>query len=364
MSRLSAHFTVRFPDFTLNADLDVPVEGFSVIFGPSGCGKTTLLRCLSGLERSPDGFLKVGGEVWQDETKGIFLPVSRRPIGYVFQDGRLFAHLSVKGNLLYGYQRSSGADENARFDQVADIMGIEPLMKRRTHQLSGGEKQRVAIARALLTRPRLLLMDEPLAALDARRKLEIIPYLQRLQTELSLPVFYVTHSLNEVLQLVDTMVLLDRGRVVSVGPVEDVFSRLGLRKHIGPSLVGAALDTTVVEQDDEFNLTVLEFKGRTLYAPKQDLPLGSRLRVHIHAEDVAIAVSPIQDETSVVNVLPAKILEVSDNGKDEYKAEVKLDIGCPLLVTITRKSLARLNLRPGQEVFAHVKAMRMVHEIE
>ncbi len=364
MSFLSANFKVTFSDFSLNVDLNVQVKGFTVIFGPSGCGKTTLLRCLSGLERSPDGFLKVGDEIWQDESNEIFLPVSQRPIGYIFQEARLFPHLNVEGNLKYGFKRNPNPNGDTHFNRVLHIMGIEPLLKRRPYQLSGGEKQRVAIARSLLTNPRLLLMDEPLAALDAKRKQEILPYFQRLQSELDIPVIYVTHSLNEVLQLVDTMVLMDGGTIKSIGPVEEAFSHLDLQQRIEHSLVGGVLDATVIRQDEEYRLTVLEFKGQTLYVPKQEVAVGSRLRVHINAGDVALAVSLIQHQTSVLNVLSGKVLEVGSSAKDDYMTHVKLDIGCPLLATITRKSLDTLNLQPGQEVFAHIKAIRMAHEFD
>ncbi len=364
MSLLSAKFKVSFPDFNLNVDLNVQVKGFTVIFGPSGCGKTTLLRCLSGLERSPEGFLKIGEEIWQDEANGIFLPVSQRPIGYVFQEARLFSHLNVEGNLKYGYKRSSNPNGIFHFNQVMNIMSIESLLKRRPHQLSGGEKQRVAIARALLTCPRLLLMDEPLAALDLKRKQEILPYFQRVQAELNIPVFYVTHSLNEVLQLVDTMVLMDRGAVKSVGPVEETFSNLSLKNRIGHSLVGGVLDAVVVRQDEAYQLTVLEVKGQTLYIPRQEVLVGNKLRVHIHAGDVALAVSDTRGQTSVLNVLSGKVVEIDSGSKDDYMTHVKLDIGYPLLATITRKSLDTLKLKPGQVVYAHIKAIRMAHEFD
>ena len=243
-------------------------------------------------------------------------------------------------------------------------MGLGSLLSRHPVNLSGGEKQRVALARALLTRPRLLLMDEPLAALDAKRKQEILPYFQRIQSELSIPVFYVSHSLNEVLQLVDTLLLMDQGKIVAAGPVEDVFSHPNLERHLGHSLVGTVLGTTVVRQDEEFQLTVLKFNDHILYVPRRDVCPGNRLRVHIRAEDVTLAVAPIEDQTSVLNVLPAQIVEVRSNAEDGCKVDVILDIGCPLLASITRKSLAHLNLQSGQNIYAHIKAIRMAHELD
>ena len=363
MNQLSAKFKLGFDEFTLDTALEVPVYGFTVLFGPSGSGKTTFLRCMSGLERAPGGFLQIGNEVWQDEKQGIFIPVSKRQIGYVFQEGRLFPHLRVEGNLRYGFKHRNPQNGEALFNQVVEIMGLSSLLNRRHNNLSGGEKQRVALARALLTRPRLLLMDEPLAALDAKRKAEILPYFQRMQCELHIPIFYVTHSLNEVLQLVDTMLLIDQGKIVASGPVEDVFSHPDLGIHLGHTLVGSILDTTVVRQDEEFQLTVLKFKNQTLYVPRRDVAPGNRLRVHIRAEDVAVAVAPIQNQTSVLNVLSARVVETRPSADDNCKIDVRLDIGCPLLATITRKSLSHLNLQPGQNVYAHIKAIRMAHEL-
>jgi len=364
MKKLFAKFNLPFPGFMLNTELEVPVEGFTVLFGPSGSGKTTFLRCLSGLERAPHGFLKIDDDIWQDEDRGIFLPVNERPIGYVFQDTRLFPHLSVEGNLHYGFNRRVPEKKEVLFNQIVKIMDLGLFLDRRPNKLSGGEKQRVALARALLTRPGLLLMDEPLAALDTKRKREIIPYFQRLQSELRIPIFYVTHSLEEVLQLVDTMLLMEQGKIIAAGPLVEVFSRPEIGAHLGHSLAGSILDTIVDRQDNDFKLTVLKFKNQTLYVPRRDVPIGSRLRVHIRAEDVSLAISPIQDQTSVLNVLAARVLGTSPSLEDECKVEVRLDIGCFLLAAITRKSLEHLNLQPGQNVYAHIKAIRMAHELD
>ena len=364
MKLLSAKFKLGFDEFTLNVELEVPVHGFTVLFGPSGSGKTTFLRCMSGLERAPGGFLQIGDEIWQDENRGIFIPVSERQIGYVFQEGGLFPHLKVEGNLRYGLKYRSPQNGEALFNQIVDIMGLAPLLNRHHNTLSGGEKQRVALARALLTQPRLLLMDEPLAALDTKRKIEILPYFQRMQSELRIPIFYVTHSLNEVLQLVDTMLLIDQGEIVASGSVEEVFSHPNLGTHLGHTLVGSVLDTTVIRQDEGFQLTVLKFKDQTLHVPRRDVSPGSRLRVHIRAEDVAIAVAPIQNQTSVLNALPARVVKIRPSANDTCKVDVRLDIGCPLLATITRKSSSHLNLQPGQDVYAHIKAIRMAPEFD
>ena len=220
------------------------------------------------------------------------------------------------------------------------------------------------MARAVLASPRLLLMDEPLVGLDSKLKNKILPYFQRMQSELNIPVFYVTHSLNESLQLANTMLLMDKGKIVVTGSIEDVFLSPDLGLHLGQALVGSVLDTTVARQDEEFQLTILKFKEQTLYVPRRNVALGSKLRIHIRAEDVTLAIAPIQSQTSVLNVLPAWVVTTRTSSKDNCKVEVELDIGSPLLATITRKSLSQLNIKSGQKVYAHIKAIRMAHEYD
>ena len=362
MKKLTASFEVRFPGFHLDTRMEVPCRGVTVLFGPSGSGKTTLLRCLCGLQRSPSGFLRLGEEIWQDESRGIFIPLHRRPIGLVFQEPRLFSHLSVRSNLLYGFERTPQKERKIDLDQVAGILDIAHLLDRKPHFLSGGEGQRVAIGRALLTSPRLLLMDEPLASLDQQKKREILPYIRRLQRELGIPIVYVSHSLGEVLQLVDTMVLLKAGKVVANGPVEEVFSRLGLRGQVDTALMGAVFDATVDGHEPEFGLTRLRFRNHQLHVPHQEAEPGQPIRLHIHSNDVSIVTSPPDDRTSVLNILAAEVIEVGSVEGDGYSVDIKLDVGQPLLATITRKSLARLGIAPGQKVYAHIKAIKMVHE--
>lgn len=361
MNRLVTRFSVHRGDFHLDVHLDLPEKGVSVIFGPSGSGKTTYLRCLAGLLRSPTGYLKLNDTVWQDESQNQFLPVHRRPIGMVFQDARLFPHLSVRSNLEFGYRRTALPDRKISLEQIVDLLGLEPLLERRPGALSAGEQQRVALGRALLTSPRLLLMDEPLANLDARRKLEILPFLLRLRSELSLPIVYVSHSLKEVLQLVDTLVLLEEGRVVAHGEANQVLSRLDCR--LGPSLTGAVLETRVMEVDERFGLMRVQFKNRSLYLPRHDAAPGQTLRLHIRAQDVSLVLGASASKTSVLNILPARVLEIGEIDTEGYSVNIKLDVGVPLVATITRKSLAHLDLKPGQEVFAHIKAVKMVQDL-
>lgn len=362
MTHIQARFEVTYPDFQLDVKLDLPAQGISVIFGPSGCGKTTLLRCMAGLERSPSGIMRVGNEVWQDgET---FIPVHQRAIGLVFQEARLFPHLSVRSNLEYGFRRTPKSQRSISPDRVVDILGIGYLLDRRPHHLSGGEKQRVAIGRALLTSPRVLLMDEPLAALDAQRKHEILPFFLRLRRELNIPILYVSHSLTEVLQLVDTLVLMEAGKVLACGQVGDIFSRLELRGHVDRSAMGAVLDTQIVGHEPEFSLTHLNFMGQRLSVPKQDLAVGQMMRLHILSQDVSVVLDPPNFRTSVLNILKAKVVEIGVIDPEGYSVDIKLDVGLPILATITKKSFAKLGLHIGQEVYAHIKAVKMIHEGE
>jgi molybdate transport system ATP-binding protein len=359
---LEAKFKVTYPGFNLDIDLSLPARGVTVVFGPSGSGKTTFLRCLSGLEKAPSGILKLADQVWQDED--IFVPVHQRKVGLVFQESRLFPHLNIQENLLYGYKRTPSAERNLHLDEVVQVLGLTDLLKRNPDKLSGGERQRVAIGRALLTSPKLLLMDEPLASLDMQRKAEIIPFIKKIEEQFKTPIIYVTHSMNEVLQIVDNMVILNSGKVVNWGPVEKVFSDVRLREIVGDEQVGAVLETAVSEHDDEFGLTRLDFMGQTLSVPKQNIPVGQNLRVHIHSKDVSLSTAPPAGATSVLNILQAKVAKIGRLDPKGYSVDIELDAGRPLLATITRKSLSNLNLKKGQPIFAHIKAIKMIHEID
>ena len=353
---LKAAFKVDYPGFNLDIDLQLPASGITVVFGPSGSGKTTLLRCLAGLEKS--GKMEIAGQVLQNEN--IFIPVNLRAIGMVFQESRLFPHLKVRENLLYGYKRTPLNSRRLHLEDIARVLSLEKLQERSIDKLSGGEKQRVALGRALLTSPKLLLMDEPLAALDAQRKTEIIPFIRKVEKELSIPIIYVTHSMSEVLQLVDTMVILKDGKVVKYGPVGKVFSDIQLRESIGDEHSGAVLDTTVLEHDTDYGITRLDFMGQQLSVPIQDIATGQVLRVHIHSKDVSLATQPPEGLTSVLNILKTTVRKIGENVG--YSVDIELDAGQTLLATITRKSLSNLNLRPGQSIYAYIKAIRMVNE--
>ena len=361
MSRLTARFDVQLPNFHFQIALDVPASGITAVFGPSGSGKTTLLRCLSGLERSSTGFMRLADEVWQDESRGLYLPIYERPLGYVFQEPRLFPHLNVRSNLLYGFKRISLQDRRVSLEQVVDILGIGHLLDRRPHKLSGGEQQRVAIGRALLTSPRLLLLDEPLASLDIERKREILPFLQRLRKALDIPIIYVSHAMSEILQLADMVLVLKAGRLLTSGSLTEVFSSLDLRGLRGPYSIGAVIEANIAEHEPEFGLTRLEFKTQSLHVPLQPLGIGEPLRIHILSSDVSLALAPVTVPTSVLNVLEATVIEIRE--VDQATVDVKLDVGAPLVASITRKSLVKLALKPGQRVYAHIKSVALSEEL-
>jgi molybdate transport system ATP-binding protein len=357
--------TLRLPReaFLLDLDLTLPAQGVSALFGPSGCGKTTVLRALAGLERAA-GRIALGSEVWQDDAQDVFVPTHQRALGYVIQESALFPHLDVRRNLDYGRRRIPPAERRIELDQVVDLLGISGLMARRPGTLSGGERQRVAIARALATSPRLLLMDEPLAALDAARKAEVLPYLDRLHRELSIPVIYVSHAIEEVTRLAHHLVLLDAGRVVAAGPVADVMARLDLPTARGEG-AGVVLDAVVAEHDKPWQLTRLvigqgEGAGDfSVWARDQGLPIGHAVRVRLLARDVSLARAP-QTGTSIGNQLRGTVEAIAD---DEHPslALVRVRVGAsPVVARLTRRSAHALELQPGMAVWAQVKTVALM----
>lgn len=357
MSDLSARFGLTLGNFRLDASFDAPGQGVTALFGNSGSGKTTVLRCLAGLERSPDGLLAVNGEVWQDEKIGVFLPTHRRPLGYVFQEASLFPHLNVRRNLEYGWKRIPAAERRVSFEQAVELVGIGQLLDHSPAHLSGGERQRVAIARALLSSPRLLLMDEPLAALDLASKKDILPYLERLHDELSIPVIYVSHSPDEVARLADHMVLMDKGKTVANGPLHAMLARLDLPLAHGDE-AGVVVDTVIGAHDDVFHLTRLDYSGGSISVARQTHAPGHPMRLRIHARDVSLALGR-HDDSSILNILPAQVVEIADENPSQVM--VKLDTGgVPLLARVTRKSCAILQLQPGITVFAQVKSVALL----
>jgi molybdate transport system ATP-binding protein len=353
---IEIRFRIDQGDFVLDVDLSLPAQGVSSLFGPSGCGKTTLLRAIAGLEHHPDGFLKVGDMLWQNA--GHFVPPHQRPLGYVFQEASLFPHLSVRRNLEYGVRRVAEPDRRVSLQQAIELLDIGTLLERQPDTLSGGERQRVAIARALAVSPRLLLMDEPLAALDVNRKQEILPYIESLHRELDIPVIHVSHSPEEVARIADHLVLLEAGQVVASGDVHEIFTRLDLPPALG-SDAAAIIEAVVAGHDETYHLTYLEFTGGQVTVPREDLREGSQVRLKLAARDVSLTLEH-QSDTSILNIFPAVIDEITDEGSAQVT--VRLLAGdAPILARITRKSASDLALVPGKVVFAQVKSVALLN---
>ncbi len=354
---IRARFRVDRKDFALDVDLSLPGRGITALFGHSGSGKTTCLRALAGLERAPQGYCAIGSEVWQDEAQNLFVPTHRRALGMVFQEASLFPHLSVRGNMEFGQKRTSTAARRFSLPEIAELLGIAQLLDRAPGQLSGGERQRVAIARALLAAPQILLMDEPLAALDLKRKLEILPYLERLHGELSIPIIYVSHAPDEVARLADHLVLLDQGKVIASGPLNAVLSRIDLPATFADD-AGVVIEADIAAHEAD-DLTRLEFAGGKILVSQRHEPVGTRLRCRIHARDVSLALAP-PHQTSILNSVAATVVELAPTNTPGHVL-VKLDVaGTPLLARITRRSAEKLAIRPGLALHAQIKAVALL----
>lgn len=354
MSDLALDIRLGFPGFALELAHAFALQGVTALFGQSGSGKTTLLRVIAGHERSASGHVTFDGEVWQDGRA--FVPAHRRGVGYVFQDARLFPHLSVAGNLRYADRRAPANAGRIAFDDVVRALDLGPLLERRTNALSGGERQRVAIGRTLLTRPRLLLMDEPLAALDVRRKAEILPYVGRLPGTFGVPILYVTHSLDEVTRLADRIVVLSDGHLRAAGDAAEVLERLDLQPETGRFEAGVALTGRIVGHDSAFRLTRVALDGQLIEVPEVDLPEGAKVRLRVRARDVALAVRR-PEGISIRNLLAGHVAEIVEE-PDTAFAETLIDLGGQRLrARLTRASVAELALTPGKPVFALIKSI-------
>jgi len=364
--------------FLLDVSLELPGQGVSALFGPSGCGKTTVLRALAGLYRAA-GQVALGDEVWQDDTRGLWTPTHQRALGYVIQEAALFPHLSVSANLQYGLRRAAAAPQRAvlqhALDEVIELLGIGALLARRPTTLSGGERQRVAIARALATRPQLLLMDEPLAALDARRKAELLPYLARLQRSLCIPIVYVSHSLDEVVQLADHLVLMEAGKVLASGPLAQTLARVDLALALGEQ-AGVVLQAVVAERDAGWHLLRLDVAGVVLPLWVRDggQAIGQAVRLRVLARDVSLATAP-QPDSSIGNQWAGTLEAVADDG---HASSVLVRVcvgaqgpagsdsgsgsgsGVAVLARLTRRSCQHLGLQVGQVVWVQVKTVALL----
>jgi molybdate transport system ATP-binding protein len=351
---VEVEFRHAFPGIALDIAFALEKPGVTALFGASGAGKTTIVNIIAGTFRPREGRVAINGRTVLDTAKGIAVPASRRRTGYVFQDARLFPHLSVEDNLLFGWRRAAHKAGTTEIDHVIELLGLRPMLLRRPRQLSGGEKGRVALGRALLSSPDILLLDEPLAALDAERKAEVLPYLERLRDEAKLPMLYVSHALDEVARLADSVVLLRDGKVAAQGPVFDVLTALDLPALAGSSPVGAVISATVASHSDD-GLTALAFDGGTLFVPRLERAVGARLRLRVRAEEIMLALEEPR-AISANNVLPARVVGLGV-GRDSH-ADVQLQCGATRFVArITRASCLRLGLETGKPVFAIVKSV-------
>ncbi|MHC8306143.1 molybdenum ABC transporter ATP-binding protein [Pseudomonas sp. PB3P13] len=351
---------VSYSPFALNVDLQLPGRGVTALYGHSGSGKTTCLRCIAGLERAERAFIQVNDEVWEDSDNAVFVPPHKRAVGYVFQEASLFAHLSVLANLEFGFRRIPKKQRRVDMAHATELLGIGHLLHRHPHNLSGGERQRIGIARALLTSPELLLMDEPLAALDARRKSEILPYLQRLHDELDIPVLYVSHSQDEVARLADHLVLLSDGKALASGPIGETLARLDLPLAMGDD-AGVVIEGHVSAYDADYQLLTLQLPDtalniRVAHTPMQ---LGQTLRCKVQARDISLSLQSVE-HSSILNRLPVTVISelAADNAAHVL---IRLEAaGTPLLARITRYSRDQLNVHAGQPLWAQIKAVAVL----
>ncbi len=350
--------------FELNLDLQLPGQGITAIFGPSGSGKTTFLRAVAGLEKNPQGRIQIAANIWQDTKQGIHLPTWQRPLGYVFQESSLLPHLSVAENLNFGLKRalksanSAQTEANKALQASIELLGIGSLLKRMPDELSGGERQRVAIARAIAMQPQLLLMDEPLASLDAARRQEIFPWLARLRDELKMPMLYVTHSAEEVTRLADHLVVLDQGHVKAQGSVSAVLTQVVNPVVVGED-AGALIAGCIGAVDAQWHLSRVDFDGGCIWMRDAGLPVGKAVRIRILARDVSLATAEPQN-TSIQNQLRGSIQSITP---DAHPSQVMVVIKCgadEVLARVTKRAVDELCLQVGQSVWTQVKSVALV----
>ena len=364
MSNLHLKIKMSRPVFELDLDLQLPGLGITAIFGPSGSGKTTLLRAVAGLEKNQVGRIQIGSHVWQDTQQGIDLPTWQRPLGYVFQESSLLPHLNVTDNLNFGLKRAVKSSGNAQSDAAIslkasiELLGIGSLLQRMPDQLSGGERQRVAIARAIAMKPKLLLMDEPLASLDAARRQEIFPWLTKLRDELKMPMLYVTHSTEEVTRLADHLVVLDQGQVKAQGPVGSVLTQVVNPVVVGED-AGALIEGCIGAVDTQWHLSRVDFEGGCVWMRDAGLPVGKAVRIRILARDVSLATTEPQN-TSIQNQLRGHIQSITP---DVHPSQVMVVLKCgaeEVLARVTKRAVDELSLQVGQPVWAQVKSVALV----
>ena len=355
---LHIRLRLRRENFLLEVNETLPDTGTIALFGPSGAGKTTLLRCLAGLEPAAEGSLSLNGATWQDHAQRLFVPAHQRGIGMVFQEARLFDHLTVQGNLEYGLRRTPASQRRLTLEEVVAALQLSPLLKRTPRQLSGGERQRIALGRTLLASPRLLLLDEPLSALDRTLKDAVMHFLAQLPGRLGIPVIYVSHTLDEVIRLADYLLLLEAGRVSGHGRLTDMFQRLDLSLAQRDD-AGGVLEAEIIAHDERYHLTTLGYADQHLSVGRLPEQLGTRLRLHIQARDVSLTLQPPAD-TTILNILPCTVSALA-TARSPAHVLIKLEVsGQSLLARVTRRSCDQLGLSPGLRVYAQIKSVALV----
>lgn len=354
--KVECNFNIVRNNFTLNADFSIPAKGISAIFGPSGSGKTTILRLIAGLEKSK-GYLKIGDDIWQDEK--IFKPVYKRSVGYVFQEPSLFTHLNVQKNIEYGFKRAKNSNTSILANAI-QLLKLENLLSCMPNTLSGGERQRVAIARAIAAKPKILLMDEPLASLDLEHKKEIMPFLSLLKTKLNIPIIYVSHSIDEIMQIADWLMLLENGQIIANDEIKNILTRqdaFAINKENHSAIIKAK----VISYDEKYKLTKLKFCAGEFFIAEKNLKIGAKVRLKINAIDISLALN--KNLSSILNILPAKVVKI--NYENQLYIIVTLQVGDDLLLAkITNKSAELLNIKVGLNLYAQIKTVAIISHIE
>lgn len=350
MAQLKFDLQLAQGDFQLDVVGETPLRGITGVFGPSGAGKTSFLRCLAGLEASARGSVSLGDEDWQNAN--LRRPTQQRHIGYVFQDARLFPNMSVRGNLEFGQRRSK--IQHYEFESVVEVLGLDKLLEQSPSSLSGGESQRVALGRALLRSPELILMDEPLAALDAARREEVLPFLERAHAKWRTPILYVSHNIDEICRVCDRLLIVDAGRLLAAGELQQVLLHTDLPVLAG-SEAGAVLRAKRTDYDERFDLSRIDTGSVELWVPGALPETEQDVRIRIRANDVSLCLER-PEKTSILNVLPAEVRRIS--GEEGASSLLHLSIGKDfILARITRRSLVDLEIREGSKVYAQIKSI-------
>lgn len=360
-SSLSISISHSFDGFDLNVSETIPLQGVTALFGPSGSGKTSLLNAIAGFLRPASGHIRFGSAYWFSDTKNVWIPPHRRSVGTVFQDAQLFPHLTVRGNLDYADRRADAEKPGHPYAQIVSAMALEPLLDRHPQTLSGGEKQRAAIARTLLTRPDLLLLDEPLSALDNARKGELLPFLETLKSEFALSTIYVSHDVDEVSRIADRVMMLEAGRVIATGRTDEVLSRFGLEAGRNPYEQAAVLSGVIDQEAARDGLLAVRIGEAMIWlAANVDLENGAQVSLKIPARDVSIALEK-PTGISIQNMLAASVVAIEPTKRPAFQTVTLSVSDHTLLATVTRKAVTDLGLVPGQSVFALIKSATFHH---